>query len=159
MRKRILLSSFVLLSLFLAAVFIALIRFANQTTAQVAAVAPSEKQTPQPARQGGSWAQKMAQAAALDYHFPVNELFIKLELEEAKPPKEHIFQLVIERSDLYSHFCIMQTLQAFPFSYSVVKDRQGNVIYVNAQGKEMLDAVVKRLKEYDIESIVKEAWL
>lgn len=159
MRKRILFSSFVLLSLFLVIVFIALVRFANQTTARAVAVTPSEKQTPQPMIQASSWAQKMAQAASLDYHFPVNELFIKLELQEAKPPKEHIFQLVIERSDLYSHFCIMQTLQTFPFAYSVVKDRQGNVIYVNAQQKEMLQGVVERLKEYDIESIVKEAWL
>lgn len=159
MRKTILLSSFVALGFVLATVFFVLIRFANQTSPQVVAVAPVEKQTPQPIKQSGTWAQKMAQAATLDYHFPVNELFIQLELQDAKPPKEQIFQLVIDRSDLYSHFCIMQTLKTFPFPYTVIKDRQSNIIYINAQQKELLDDVVKRLKEYSIESIVREAWL
>lgn len=159
MRKSILYGAFALLSLFVLAVFIVLINLANEEPARNAVYVPTERQTPQPASQSTSWAQKMAQAATLDYHFPVNELFIKLELQHAKPPKEHIFQLVIDRSDEYSHFCIMQTLQSFSFPYTVVKDREGNAIYVNAQQQGLLRDVVERLKEYGIESTIKEAWL
>jgi hypothetical protein len=159
MRKSILYGAFALLSLFVLAVFIVLINLANEEPARNAVYVPTERRTLQPASQSTSWAQKMAQAATLDYHFPVNELFIKLELQHAKPPKEHIFQLVIDRSDEYSHFCIMQTLHSFSFPYTVVKDREGNAIYVNAQQQGLLRDVVERLKEYGIESTIKEAWL
>jgi hypothetical protein len=159
MRKSILYGAFALLSLFMLAVFIILINLANEEPARNAVYVPTERQTPQPVSQSTSWAQKMARAATLDYHFPVNELFIKLELQHAKPPKEHIFQLVIDRSDEYSHFCIMQTLQSFSFPYTVVKDREGNAIYVNAQQQGLLRDVVEKLKEYGIESTIKEAWL
>ncbi len=101
----------------------------------------------------------MAQVSTREYHFPVNELFIKLQPQQAKPIKKQVYQLVIEQSDKYSQFCIVQTLNSFSFPFTLIRDKAENRIYVQAQNPQNLNAVVEKLKEYSIESSVKEAWL
>lgn len=118
-----------------------------------------KKQPVSPVDTGNSWVNKMAHVSTREYYFPVNELFIKLQPQQAVAPKTHVYQLVIEQSDRYSHFCIMQTLDAFTFPYVLTRDKSENKVYVQAKNPQDLEAVVDKLKEYSIESSVKEAWL
>ncbi|NLC27173.1 MAG: hypothetical protein GX780_00140 [Campylobacteraceae bacterium] len=159
MNKHIITISFILLAILVVGILWWLMNFSYQDPLSSSGFKESEKQPVSRVDTGRSWVSKMAQATTRDHHFPVNELYIKLHLQEAIPPKKHIFQLVIDRSDRYSQFCIVQTLAHFSFPYTMVRDKDENRIYINAQNRSLLDDVVKKLKEYTIESTVKEAWL
>ena len=159
MQKKILIACFITLIGVMAGVFIGLFSFANEPTAIVAQYATPKKQTIPEKIVVTSWANKMAQTSSRDFFLPVNELFIQLDLRDAERPKEHAFQLVIDRSDRYSQFCIVQTLSMYSLPYVYVKDKEQSSIFINSQTKEELEQIVNKLKEYDIESTIKEVWL
>lgn len=159
MRKHILTTSFALLAFLVVGVLVWLVQFSNQSTPAFAGYEKSEKQPVSSIDTGETWVNKLAHVTTREYHFPVNELFIKLQPKQVIPQKTQVYQLVIEQSDRYSHFCIMQTLNAFTFPYTLTRDKSENKVYIQAQNPQNLDAVVNKLKEYSIESSVKEAWL
>jgi hypothetical protein len=159
MRKYILTASFALLALLVAGILVWMVQFSDQSSTAIAGYEKSEKQPVSSTSTGESWVSKMAHVTTREYHFPVNELFIKLQPQEAAPPKTQVYQLVVEQSDRYSHFCIVQTLDSFAFAYTLTKDKSENKVYIQAQNRQYLDAVVEKLKEYSIQSTVKEAWL
>ena len=92
-------------------------------------------------------------------NFPVNELLVELSLQKVKPPKEHIFQLIIDKNDSYSFFCLMQTLKFFSIPYSIVKENNNKKVLISAKQKSELNKIAVELKKYNIDSIIKEAWL
>ena len=159
MRKYILTASFALLALLVTGILAWLVQFSNQSIPAISGYQKSEKQPVSSMDTGESWVNKMAHVTTRDYYFPVNELFIKLQPKEAAPPKTKIYQLVIEQSDRYSHFCIVQTLDAFAFPYTLTRDRAENKVFIQAQNPQNLEVVVEKLKEYSIQSSIKEAWL
>jgi len=159
MRKHILTASFALLALLVAGILGWLVQFSSQSSPVISGYEKSEKQPDSTTSAGESWVSKMAHVTTREYHFPVNELFIKLQPKEARPPKTQVYQLIIDKSDRYSHFCIVQTLDSFAFPYTLTKDKSENRVYIQAQNPQNLDAVVEKLKEYSIESSIKEAWL
>ena len=159
MQKKVLIACFVILIGVMAGIFVGLFSFANDETAKAVQYTPLKKQTTPEKVVVKSWADKMAETSSRDYFLPVNELFIQFDLRDAEPPKERFFQLLIDRTDRYSQFCIVQTLSSYALPYVFVKDKEEQSIYVNAKTKEALDQVVDKLKEYDIESTIKEVWL
>lgn len=159
MQKKVLIVCFVALIGVVAGVFIGLFSFANDETAQAVQYDPPKKQTTPGKIIVKSWADKMAKTSSRDFFLPVNELFIQLDLRDAELPKERFFQLLIDRTDRYSQFCIVQTLSSYSLPYVFVKDKEEHSIYVNTKTKDELEQVVKKLKEYDIESTIKEVWL
>lgn len=159
MRKHILIASFALLALLVSGVLVWLVQFSHQSTPAISGYEKSEKQPALIAKSGETWVAKMAHVTTREYHFPVNELFIKLQPKQAMQRKTQTYQLVIEQSDRYSYFCIEQTLDSFAFPYTLTRDKSENKVYIQAQNPQNLDAVVEKLKEYSIESSIKEAWL
>jgi len=133
MCKYILTASFALLAILITGILAWLVQFSNQSIPVISGYQKSEKQSVSSMNTGESWVNKMAHVTARDYYFPVNELFVKLQPKEATTPKTKICQLVIEQSDRYSHFCIVQTLDAFAFSYTLTRGRSGNRGFIQAQ--------------------------
>lgn len=159
MQKKVLIACFITLIGVMAGVFVGLFSFANDEVAQSIQYDPPKKQTTPEKLVVQSWADKMAKTSSRDFFLPVNELFIQLDLRDAEAPKERFFQLLIDRTDRYSQFCIVQTLSSYALPYVFVKDKEEQSIYVNTKTKEALVNVVEKLKEYDIESTIKEVWL
>ena len=95
-----------------------------------------------------SWVGEMANLAS-------NEIYIEFK-DESKAVVKIAYQLVIDKNDIYSMFCLTQTLKNIPVDFSVVKENSQNLIYINTQDGGVLDRVINELKAYDIRSTFKE---
>ena len=86
------------------------------------------------------WVKELAQKDAREFIFPVNELFMQIDLHGITGEKVKSYRLVIDRIDRYSLFCVVQTLTSFNLSYMVVKEDKAPFIYV--QEKDNLQAII-----------------
>jgi hypothetical protein len=106
-----------------------------------------------------TWAGELALSKSAQFTFPVNELFMQIDLKKYVPPKVKFFQLVVDKTDRYSLFCILQTLSSFNLPFVLEKEAKYPNVYVTSKTKEPLKKMIKRLKEYDIDSKIVEVWL
>ncbi|WP_245600563.1 hypothetical protein [Sulfurospirillum arcachonense] len=106
-----------------------------------------------------TWTQELAKSKETKFTFPVNELFMQIDLKSYVPPKVKSFRLVVNRADRYSLFCIVQTLSSMNLPYVVDKKNKTPEIYVSSKTENSLKKVVKRLEDYDIKSKIIEVWL
>lgn len=111
--------------------------------------------------QENAWIKEMAQKDSREFIFPVNELFMQIDLNNAPSGsgKTKSFRLVIDRADRYSLFCIIQTLTALRMPYIVIKEDKVPSIFVEAKSEKTLESVVLELEKYDIKSKIVEVWL
>ena len=105
------------------------------------------------------WVKELAQKDAREFIFPVNELFMQIDLHGITGEKVKSYRLVIDRIDRYSLFCVVQTLTSSNLSYMVVKEDKAICIYVQEKSEKGLDKVVAELEKYDIKSKIVEVWL
>ncbi|WP_458701153.1 hypothetical protein ACKGJI_03395 [Sulfurospirillum sp. 1307] len=106
-----------------------------------------------------SWAENLAGANKSNFTYPINELFMQIDLKNYIPPKIKSYRLVVDRADRYSMFCIMQTLSSMNLPFVLEKKGMVPTIYVGSKTKDNLLHVVNKLKDYDIESKIIEVWL
>lgn len=118
--------------------------------------APLEEQLPSTKRE---WVKELAQKDAREFVFPVNELFMQIDLHGVNGDKVKSYRLVIDRIDRYSLFCVVQTLSALRLSYMVVKEEKAPFIYIQEKSEKALEKVVVELEKYDIKSKIVEVWL
>jgi len=105
------------------------------------------------------WVKELAHKDAREFIFPVNELFMQIDLHGISGDKVKTYRLVIDRIDRYSVFCVVQTLSALRLSYMVVKEEKAPFIYVQEKSEKALEKVVVELEKYDIKSKIVEVWL
>ena len=105
------------------------------------------------------WVKELAQKDAREFIFPVNELFMQIDLHGMTGEKVKSYRLVIDRIDRYSLFCVVQTLTSFNLPYMVVKEDKAPFIYVQEKSEQGLDKVVAELEKYEIKSNIVEVWL
>jgi len=105
------------------------------------------------------WAKKMAESnQTLVYLPPVEEFYLELKLplentkHKSKKKKKSIYKLVIEKSDRYSLFCIIQLLHNLKASYVTIDDKKVPKIYIKSKNRVRLEGLVKALKQYSIDS-------
>jgi len=106
-----------------------------------------------------TWSQELANSKDAKFSFPVNELYMQIDLKKYIPPKVKSFRLVVDKVDRYSLFCIVQTLSSMNLPFVVDKNEKVPTIYVGSKTKNSLKSVVKKLKNYDIKSKIIEVWL
>ena len=102
-----------------------------------------------------SWVGEMASLAPRKYALASNEIFVEFK-DESKAVIKTAYQLIIDKNDIYSMFCLTQTLKNIPVDFSVVKENSQNLIYINTKDNSVLDRVINELKAYDIHSTFKE---
>ncbi len=103
-----------------------------------------------------SWIDSLVKSKKNTYLYPVNRLFIHIDLQKYIPPKVRSFKLVIQNMDRYSLFCVMQTLQSFNLPFVITKDKMLPSIYIGSSSEKKLKNIEKKLKKYDIDSKVIE---
>jgi len=106
-----------------------------------------------------AWVKELAQKEARSFIYPVNELFMQIDLQGPNAGKVKSFRLVIDRLDRYSLFCIIQTLTSFNLSYMIVKEEKAPLIYVQEKNEKALEKVLRELEKYDIKSKIVEVLL
>ena len=102
-----------------------------------------------------SWVGEMANLAPKNYALASNEIFIEFK-DKSKATAKSAYQLMIDKNDIYSMFCLTQTLKNIPVDFSVVNEKSQNLIYINTQDSGILNRIIKELKAYDIHSTFKE---
>lgn len=102
-----------------------------------------------------------------NYYLPVDVLYVKIDLEKnskledenksikVDAPTRKAFQLIVNRSDRYSLFCIKQTLGMFSLPYIVVNENGKSAIIVDSNDRDSLNKVAKKLEQYEIKSEIK----
>lgn len=106
-------------------------------------------------KQVNLWVNELANLPQKEYILATNEIFIEFK-DKAIPKTKSVYQLIIDKDDIYSMFCLSQTLDSVSVDFSIVKQNSTNLIYLNTQDKDVLNRVINELKTYDIHSSIKE---
>lgn len=159
MQKKVTIALFSLLIIVLGTVLVNLL---NEDTSSVNIdaqyLSPLLKKSEEPLK-NRTWSEALAVSKDTKFSFPVNELYMQIDLKKYIPPKVKSYRLVVDRADRYSLFCIVQTLSQMNLPYVVEKKDRTPTIYVGSKTQNSLESVVKKLKDYDIESKIVEVWL
>jgi len=106
-----------------------------------------------------SWINSLVKNRNSSYFYPVNELYMHIDLQKYIAPKVKSYKLIIQNIDRYSLFCVMQTLQGFSLPFVISKQKVTPVIYMGSDNKKRLKKVESELQKYGINSKIVEEWL
>ncbi|QPH92276.1 hypothetical protein [Campylobacter concisus] len=160
MGRRTLLSVVVLLFVMLGLVGVYLVKFASVNFSQTTEKnITSEQNITKNTAGSENWINELATIKKKDYVLPVNEIFIEYNRPKIEKPKITAYELLIDKNDIYSMFCLMQTLRNSEVDFTVVKDGAKSQIFLNTQDSKLLQNIILQLRVYDIHSSVREVKL
>ena len=100
-----------------------------------------------------NWLDNFANTEQLGYHYPVNEVYIKLNLDkEIKDLTKYKFSASI--LDPYQLFCLKEELKNHNLQYYLKKDRNSLDLIIYSEKKDKLNSLVEVLKNYQILAII-----
>ena len=160
MGRRTLLLVVVLLFVMLGLVGIYLVKFASVNFSQTPENNITNEQNITKSTAGSeNWINELATIKKKDYVLPVNEIFIEYNRPKIEKPKITAYELLIDKNDIYSMFCLMQTLRNSEVDFTVVRDGAKSQIFLNTQDSRLLQNIILQLRVYDIHSSVREVKL
>ena len=74
-------------------------------------------------------------------------------------PKNKYYQLSIDKNDVYSMFCLKQTLNSYQIKYALTHTRESTDIFLETDKQALVDEIIARLKHYEINAKFTEVWL
>lgn len=95
------------------------------------------------------WLEHFSQTQRLGYFYPVNEVYIKLDLDE-KITKTITYKLSASLLDPYQLFCLKEELKQHELKYFLEKDSMGVELLIFSKNRDKLNSLVKVLKNYQI---------
>ena len=160
MGRRTLLSVVVLLFVILGLVGVYLVKFASVNFSQTTEKnITSEQNITKNTAGSENWINELATIKKKDYVLLVNEIFIEYNRPKIEKPKITAYELLIDKNDIYSMFCLMQTLRNSEVDFTVVRDGAKSQIFLNTQDSRLLQNIILQLRVYDIHSSVREVKL
>ena len=160
MGRRTLLLVVVLLFVMLGLVGVYLVKFASVNFSQTTEKnITSEQNITKNTAGNENWINELATIKKKDYVLPVNEIFIEYNRPKIEKPKITAYELMIDKNDIYSMFCLMQTLRNSEVDFTVVRDGAKSQIFLNTQDSRLLQNIILQLRVYDIHSSVREVKL
>ena len=160
MGRRTLLLVVVLLFVILGLVGVYLVKFASVNFSQIPENnITNEQNITKSTASSENWINELATIKKKDYVLPVNEIFIEYNRPKIEKPKITAYELMIDKNDIYSMFCLMQTLRNSEVDFTVVRDGAKSQIFLNTQDSRLLQNIILQLRVYDIHSSVREVKL
>ena len=160
MGRRTLLLVVVLLFVMLGLFGVYLVKFASVNFSQTTEKnITSEQNITKNTAGSENWINELATIKKKDYVLPVNEIFIEYNRPKIEKPKITAYELLIDKNDIYSMFCLMQTLRNSEVDFTVVRDGAKSQIFLNTQDSRLLQNIILQLRVYDIHSSVREVKL
>ncbi len=95
------------------------------------------------------WLDHFSKTERLGYFYPVNEVYIKVDLKKEVVP-ETIYKLSASVLDPYQLFCLKEELRQHNLRYYLKKDKNGIELYIFSKSIDKLNSLVKILKNYQI---------
>ncbi|MDT8339605.1 MAG: hypothetical protein RQ763_10445 [Sulfurimonas sp.] len=99
------------------------------------------------------WLESFSKTEKLGYFYPVNEVFIQVDLNE-KVANETIYKLSAPIADPYQLFCLKEELKQHQLKYYLKKDKNGAELLIYSKERTKLDSLVEVLKNYQISATV-----
>jgi len=100
------------------------------------------------------WLESFSKTERLGYFYPVNEVFIQVDLNE-KVANETVYRLSAPIADPYQLFCLKEELKGHRLKYYLKKDKMGAELLIYSKERDKLDSLVKVLKNYQISATVR----
>ena len=111
-------------------------------------------------RKLNTWQDKFLSIKPKDYSPAVEAFSMLFEVDtSALQEQSKFYQLIIDKNDIYSLFCLKQTLNSFDIKYSIIRNLDGTDIFLDTDNKILLEQIQKALLVYDINTQLKEIWL
>ncbi len=157
MHKHALLSIIVIL--FCALIFsgVGLYRFANNNLSEAPEikVLNESQNNLDKSNKKKDWVGELANMPKTEYILPTNQIYIHYSYPIQSDTKT-AYELIVDKSDIYSMFCIKQTLYNENVDFTIVKDGNLNKVFLNTSDSKLLQDIILKLKSYDINSNVIE---
>lgn len=74
-------------------------------------------------------------------------------------PKSKYYQLSIDKNDVYSLFCLKQTLNSYQIKYALTRTSEVTEIFLETDKQALIEDIIVRLKTYEINAKFEEVWL
>lgn len=111
--------------------------------------------TPKP-----TWQENLAKLTPKPYTPAIERFSMRFEVDtEPLRPKSRYFQLVIERNDTYSLFCLRQSLNSSKIKYALTRTSKATEVFLQTDKLAEVENLVKMLKKYEINAKFEEVWL
>jgi len=159
MQKKILAVFFTLLFFGIIGILYNFFNYADDTIVATKKYISPLKQKNRPKQLESSWIKGLASTNKNRYEYPVNELFMQIDLHKYIPPKVKSYKLVISNVDRYSVFCVVQTLSDLNLPFVLSKQKNKPSISISSDNDKVLKKVTRKLQKYDIKSKIVEEWL
>lgn len=95
------------------------------------------------------WLNHFSKTERLGYFYPVNEVYIKVDLNE-KIASKTIYKLSAPLLDPYQLFCLKEELKQHKLKYYLKRDKSGVELLIYSKNIEKLNTLVRVLKNYQI---------
>ncbi|EPU7281821.1 hypothetical protein ACVY5A_000018 [Campylobacter upsaliensis] len=107
-----------------------------------------------------TWQQELAMWPVKDFTPAAEQfrLYFDADTSEIKE-KNKYYQLIINKYDIYSMFCLRQTLDSFKVKYFLLKSIESPEIFLDTDNQKLIEEIIKELKKYKINTQAKEIWL
>jgi hypothetical protein len=99
------------------------------------------------------WLNHFSQTQRLGYFYPVNEVYIKIDLDE-KITKVITYKLSAPLLDPYQLFCLKEELKQHELKYFLEKNTNGVELLIFSKNIDKLNSLVKVLKNYQISAMI-----
>jgi len=100
------------------------------------------------------WLSHFSKTEKLGYFYPVNEVYIKLDLNE-KITNAITYKLSAQLLDPYQLFCLKEELKQFGLKYYLMRDKRGVELLIYSKDIDRLNSLVRVLKNYKITASIK----
>jgi len=100
------------------------------------------------------WLNHFSKTQRLGYFYPVNEVYIKVDLDE-KITNSITYELSASLLDPYQLFCLKEELKRHKLKYYLKKENNAVELLIYSQNKERLNSLVNVLKNYQIMATIK----
>ncbi|MBS4234763.1 hypothetical protein [Campylobacter vulpis] len=107
-----------------------------------------------------TWQQELAMWPVKDFTPAAEQfrLYFDSDTSELKE-KNKYYQLIINKYDIYSMFCLRQTLDSFKVKYFLLKSVESPEIFLDTDNQKLIEEIINELKKYKINTQAKEIWL
>lgn len=99
------------------------------------------------------WLNHFSKTEELGYSYPVNEVFIQVDLNE-KTENKPVYKLSAPLLDPYQLFCLKEELKQHQLKYYLKKDKSGAELLIYSSDRDKLNSLVEVLKNYEISAKV-----
>ncbi len=109
---------------------------------------------------GDTWQDRFLKMTSRDYSPAVESFSMFFDLDTSfLQEKTKFYQLILDKNDIYSLFCLKQTLNSFDLKYSITRAGDKTDVFLDTDNKFLLEQIQKALLVYDINTQIKEIWL